>query len=150
MLKLREKIFFVISLCLLATPLASSGAGVIPCATTDHPEPCTLCHFIIGFKNIVDYGLGLITIAAIAGLFFAGVMYIISSGDEGMMTSAKGFIKSSLIGFAVVFLGWLLITVTMYVLGAKTADDSGGVLGIQVESWNKFTCDTASSVPPTP
>jgi hypothetical protein len=147
MAKLRKKIFFLTLLCLLTIPLTSNAVGLIPCATTDHPEPCTLCHFIVGFKNIVDYGLGLVTIAAIAGLFFAGVMYIISSGDEGMMTSAKGFIKSSLIGFAVVFLGWLIITITMFVLGAKTADDEGGVLGIHVESWSKFNCDTTSSAP---
>ncbi|MFA6383642.1 MAG: hypothetical protein WCX17_04460 [Parcubacteria group bacterium] len=152
MVKFKKKISFVTALCLLTIPLISSAAGLIPCATTENPKPCTLCHFIVGFKNLVDYGLGLITIAAIAGLFFAGVMYIISSGDESMMTSAKGFIKSSLIGFAVVFLGWLIITVTMYVLGAKTADNGGegGVLGIQIESWNKFSCDTTSSAPPPP
>lgn len=150
MVKFKKKISFVTALCLLTIPFVSSAAGLIPCATTENPEPCTLCHFIIGFKKIVDYGLGLITIAAIVGLFFAGVMYIISSGDEAMMTKAKGFIKSSLIGFAVVFLGWLIITVTMYVLSAKTADDDGGVLGINIESWNKFSCDDTSSAPTPP
>jgi hypothetical protein len=149
MFKFRKKIFSVIAMLLCVIPVAAGAAGLIPCATTENPKPCTLCHFIVGFKNLVDYGLTLITIAAIVGLFFAGVMYIISSGDEGMMTSAKGFIKSSLIGFAVVFLGWLIITVTMYALGAKTAETGGegGVLGIQIESWNKFSCDTTSSAP---
>jgi hypothetical protein len=155
MFKFRKKVFSLAMVCFWIIPAVASAAGLIPCATTENPKPCTLCHFIVGFKNLVDYGLGLITIAAIAGLFFAGVMYIISSGDESMMTSAKGFIKSSLIGFAVVFLGWLIITVTMYVLGAKTAETggAGGVLGIQIESWNKFSCDTTSSAPlppPTP
>lgn len=115
------------------------AAGLIPCATTEHPEPCTLCHLIVGFKGLIDYGMGLITIAAIAGIFFAGVMYIISTGDEGMMTKAKGFLKSSLIGFTFVFLGWLLVNTTMWVVGTK------GDLGIGVESWNKFTCSTVGS-----
>ena len=80
-----------------------------------------------------------ITLALVA-IFFSGVMYIISSGDEGMMTSAKGFLKASLIGFAVVLGGWLIVNVTMWVLGAQ------GDLGIGIEKWNKFTCNTKSSI----
>jgi len=144
MFKSKIKIFSAVLFFLGTIPVVTSAAGLIPCATTEHPEPCTLCHFIIGFKNLVDYGLGLITIAAIVGIFFAGVMYVISSGNEGMMTSAKSFLKSSLIGFALVFLGWLIITVTMYVLGAKTDLDIG------ITGWNQFTCDTKSSAPTSP
>lgn len=142
---LRKKIFLAVVLFLVIIPIAVSAAGVIPCATTEHPEACTLCHFVVGFKNLIDWGFTIVAILAIVALFFAGVTYIVSFGDETMMTKAKGFIKSTLIGFAVIFGGWLIVTLTMTVLSAKKTGDTGGVLGIGIESWNKFTCDTKSS-----
>lgn len=121
--------------------------GVVPCGRnsddTNTPEdesaPCTLCHLIVGFQRLVQYGMYMVVTLALVGIFFAGVMYIVSSGDENMMTQAKGFLKVSLIGFSVVIGGWLIVNVTMWVLGAR------GDLGIGIEKWNKFTCDTASS-----
>lgn len=116
--------------------------GIVPCGrnsgTAEEMAPCTLCHLVIGFQRLVQYGLYMAVTLALVAIFFSGVMYIISSGDEGMMTSAKGFLKASLIGFAVVLGGWLIVNVTLWVLGAK------GDLGIGVESWNKFTCSTTS------
>lgn len=138
MININKKIFFVIALSALIFPMVTSAAGLIPCGTTSNPNPCTLCHFIIGFKNLIDYGFTIVTIAAIAAIFIAGTMYIISSGNEGMMTSAKGFIKASLIGFAVVFGGWLIVNVTMQALSAKSD------LGISAMSWNNFECDATS------
>jgi hypothetical protein len=149
MFKLKKIISIVLTAGFCTMPLMTKAAGLIPCATEEHPEPCTLCHFIVGFKNLVDYGVSIVIIVAIVGMFFAGVMYVISSGDDGMMTTAKGFLKASLTGFAVVLLGWLIITVTMYVLGARTASDEGGVLGIHIDRWNTFSCDTTSSAPVT-
>lgn len=119
--------------------MAVSAAGLIPCATTENPEPCTLCHFIIGFHGLIKYGFTIIIILSIVAIFVAGTMYIISSGDEAMMTKAKGFLKATLYGFAFVFLGWLIVTITMYALSAKSD------LGIGITSWNTFTCDTTST-----
>lgn len=123
--------------------------GIVPCGrntgTAEEQAPCTLCHLIVGFQRLVQYGMYMVVTLALVGIFFAGVMYIISSGDENMMTQAKGFLKVSLIGFSVVIGAWLIVNVTMWVLGAREGSDEGGVLGIKVEKWNKFTCDTKSS-----
>ena len=127
--------------------------GLVPCGrNTDDPKtpenesaPCTLCHLVVGFQRLVEYGMYMVVTLALVGIFFAGVMYMVSTGDENMMTQAKGFLKVSLIGFAVVISSWLIVNVTMWVLGAKGSGDTGGVLGIQVSSWNKFTCSTTSS-----
>ena len=132
-------------LLLTLFPLFAGAAGLIPCATTENPSPCTLCHFIVGFKGLVDFGMSLITIAAIVGIFFAGVMYVLSSGDQQMMERAKGFLKSSLMGFAVVFLGWLIVTITMWAMSAK-GETGKYDLGIATTgSWYKFTCDKKST-----
>ena len=84
----------------------------------------------------------MITIAAIVGIFFAGVFYILSIGDEGMMTKAKGWLKSALLGFTVVFTAWLMVTITMLVLSTKT---DLGLVG--VTNWYTFSCSTVSSAP---
>lgn len=117
--------------------------GIVPCGrnsgTAEEMAPCTLCHLIVGFQRLVQYGMYMVVTLALVGIFFAGVMYMVSTGDENMMTQAKGFLKVSLIGFSVVIGGWLIVNVTMWVLGAKTD------LGVNAVAWNKFTCDTKSS-----
>lgn len=117
--------------------------GLIPCGrnsgTAEEMTPCTLCHLIIGFQRLVQFGLYLVTTLAFAGIFFAGVMYVVSAGDESMMTSAKNFLRAALVGFAVVLGGWLIVNVTLWAIAAK------GDLGIKKESWWKFTCSTQSS-----
>lgn len=144
-----KKLILTFALILLLVPVVASAAGLVPCGrmendpTTadDESVPCTLCHFIIGFKGLIDYGFKVIVILSIVAIFAAGTMYIISSGDETMMTKAKGFLKVTLYGFAYVFAGWLIVTVVMLALSAKSD------LGIGVANWNTFTCDKTSTAP---
>lgn len=159
-----KKIFLVFIICAIIfanLALFSSSAsadvstpepkwkGIVPCGrntgTAEEMAPCTLCHLVVGFQRLVQYGTYMVVTLALVGIFFAGVMYIVSTGDENMMTRAKGFLKVSLIGFAVVIGGWLIVNVTMWVLGARETSDEGGVLGIKIVKWNQFTCDTKSS-----
>lgn len=130
--------------------------GLVPCGrnsgTPAEMAPCTLCHLVVGFQRLTQYALYMVVTLALVGIFFAGVMYIVSSGDEGMMSKAKTFLKVSLIGFSVVIVGWLIVNVTLWVLGAKQTGDPGsannpgsGVLGIEIQDWHTFTCSTQSS-----
>lgn len=146
-----QKKFFIILLVLvigvfsflLIPKSANAAGGLIPCASYSNntqDTPCTLCHFVVGFKGLVDFGMNLITIAAIVGIFFAGVMYVISSGDQKMMESAKAFLGASIKGFAIFFLAWLIVTIVMWTLAAKS--DLG--LG-QGHVWWQFTCSTQST-----
>lgn len=116
----------------------TSSKGLIPCGNPGQ-EACTLCHFVIGFHNLIEFLLKLAVTAALAGIFFAGVMYIISSGDETMMTSAKNFAKASVVGFTVVLGAWLIVNVTMWALSAKPG------LGIGKTNWYTFDCSTPNS-----
>ncbi len=113
-------------------------AGLVPCATTEHPEPCTLCHLVVGFWGLIDYGFKIFVFVAVAGLVISGIMYIVSAGNEEMMKTAKNFITHILTGFAVILGAWLLIFVVMRYFGVKSD------LGIQAEAWNKFKCNTQS------
>jgi hypothetical protein len=119
--------------------------GIVPCGrnegTVEEMAPCTLCHLIIGFERLVQYGLYLVTTLAFVGLFLAGALYVISSGDEGMMTAAKKFLTSSLIGFTVVLGAWLIINITFWAINATESLPSS----IKKPNWYTFTCDTKSS-----
>ncbi|MDP1834180.1 MAG: hypothetical protein Q8L11_04615 [Candidatus Moranbacteria bacterium] len=127
-----------------STALAQTlPGGLVPCGNGN--DPCTLCHFIIGFYNMVGVMLKLVVTAALAGIFISGVMYIISAGDETMMTSAKNFLKASVTGFVVVLGAFLIVNVTMWALSAKDSNNDGvSDMGVGQAGWFSFTCSTES------
>lgn len=126
-----------------ASPEGASS-GLVPCGrNTDNPETaqdetdaCTLCHFIVGIKSLIDWGFGILVFVAIAALVISGIMYIVSAGNESMMEKAKGYIKQTLTGFIIVLGAWLIINYTMVLLGTRSD------LGISVGGWSDFECRT--------
>lgn len=142
--------FFFFSLVLTALPFSVGAAGLIPCgrsgadATAAERAPCTICHIIVGGKGIIDWGLRVMTFAAIAVIVAMAIFYIVSTGNEGMMTTAKGGIKAALVGFAVMLSAWLIINM---VLSIMAVDESPGkpLSGLRQNGTFSFTCDTSSS-----
>lgn len=132
-----SKIFLFSALILvgfyLFFPLVSNAA-LVPCGKSGEAM-CTLCDFIIGIKGLIDYGFKIMVVVALAMLIISGVVYVISAGNEGMMTTAKSLLKNVLIGFSIILGAWLIINTAMWVMGTKSD------LGIGVESWNKFNCN---------
>ena len=123
-------------------------AGIVPCGRScDNPNtkdneycPCTLCHLLVGIHRIIGWGFKILTFVAVASLVGAGIMYIVSAGNEKLMETAKTFAKHTLMGFAIVLAAWLIVNYTMILL-SKKAD-----LGIGVDKWNEFNCDTSSDL----
>jgi hypothetical protein len=134
-----KRLVFLLILAIYFFPTISQAA-LVPCGRTGQPM-CTLCDFIVGIKGLIDYGFIIMVVVALAMLIISGVVYVISAGSEGMMTTAKSLLKNVLIGFAIILGAWLIINTTMWILGAKGSTDTGGTLGIGVESWNKFNCN---------
>ena len=153
---LKKTFSVLLLLIIVGTVLVSSAqAALIPCGlNTDDPstqgidesQPCTICHMIIGIQRIVNYGMTLVVIAAIFAIVVAGIMYIISAGDEGLMQTAKGLLKNVLIGFALVLGAVVIVNIVMWVMAAKNdlglTKDIPAVTGWT--SWNNFSCSTAS------
>lgn len=143
-----QKIITLFVLLLLAGcflfSLTADAAGIVPCGrntgTAEEMQPCTLCHLIVGIHRIIDWGFKILTFVAIASLVGAGIMYIISTGNEKMMETAKNLIKHTLMGFAIVLGAWLMVNYTMILLSKKSD------LGIGVTSWSEFNCDTSSDL----
>jgi len=115
---------------LFISPVLAADTGIVPCGHDG--KACTLCDLIVGFKKLFDYGIKTIAVITIVCATFAGVMYVVSSGNESTMESAKAFLRASLIGLAVVLGAWLIVNTVITVL-MPTQDN----LGIG-KKWSEF------------
>lgn len=116
---------------------ATSNGGLVPCGM-GNTSPCTLCHLVIGVNGIIKWGMSVMTFFAIAIITAMGIVYIVSAGNSGMMTTAKNGIKATLIGFSVMLGSWVIINLFMTTLAKNNIVGQGG-------NWYTFTCDTTSS-----
>ena len=125
-------------------PLPATAAGLVPCGrtigTAEEQQPCTVCHIVVLGNNIVAYGLKLMTYAGLAVIVAMAIFYIVSTGDEGMMKTAKSGITAALIGFAVLLGAWLIVNTTLRILSVDKIE------GLTISSSGfGFTCDTSST-----
>lgn len=118
--------------------------GIVPCGrnigSSDEKKACTLCHLVVGIQRIFRYGLYIVIAISFLAIFLAGGMYIVSSGDDGMMTAAKSFLKSAIIGFALVAGAWVIVNTILWSIGTKFTN-----LSISQSSWDVIQCDSESS-----
>ena len=130
---------FLFSVAGFLSPL-SAQAALVPCGTSTNPEPCTICHIAVMGNGIIAYALQIMTYVGIAVIVAMAILYIVSTGDEGMMKTAKGGIVAALIGFAILLGAWLIVNTTLRILSVESIE------GLTVTSSGfGFTCDTASS-----
>jgi hypothetical protein len=142
-------LLFILSIPILSIPQISHAqectSGLVPCGrdcnnpntANDETKPCRLCHLIVGIWNIIQYAWKIMVFVALTGLVIAGIMYIVSAGNEQMITAAKGFIKNILAGFAIVLVAYLIIYTTMSWIAVKPDR------GINKTSWFSFECTDA-------
>jgi hypothetical protein len=144
----KTKISFLFLLAIFTGLLLASPAlaAIVPCGgpSTADTGMCTLCHLIVGIDNIFKYAFLIFVGIALVMMVVAGIMYITSAGNTGMMESAKKLMKNALAGFALVLLAWLIVNYTMILISAKSD------LGVGATNWYTFTCNTTPAPPPTP
>lgn len=102
-------IFFVL-------PQTVVADGIVPCATSTNSAMCTLCDLFKGVQNVINWLMGALAIVALTILVAAAIMYIVSAGNSKTVETAKEAIKSTLFGFAIVLLAWLIINTVFFVL----------------------------------
>lgn len=150
---LKNKFFVLLLFSFVFFSPLTTHAGVVPCGLNeddlsldgDQTAPCTICHLIVGTLNIFNWLKNILIIATVTAFMIGGIMYIVSTGSEQAITTAKNLIKSSLIGFAIVLMAWLCVNVTMWLVSVKDANNPDGYLGINKTGWNSFECSTKSS-----
>lgn len=127
---------------LVTTPspadIDTAGTGLVPCGNGPD-NPCTLCHFVVGFQKLVNFMVKLVVVVGFVGIFASGVLYIISAGNDKMISSAKSALTASLVGFAIVLGAWLIINVLLWVFSANLS------LGTTGANWYTLECSTTST-----
>lgn len=99
------KLFFV-STALFLMPLISF-AQWNPDSLTSSNLPSSSVYDII--KNLLTWILSIFGLLAVIGFIIAGIMYIISSGDDDAMKKAKKAMTYSIIGVVVALSGLVVI-----------------------------------------
>jgi len=121
--------------------------GLVPCGrdfdddTTlwNEKEECKLCHFVILADNVIDYLLGIVGLVAVLSLVVGGMLYVASSGNSNLVTTAKTAFRKSLYGFVVVFIAWVATNTTMVLFGFDDPLGDG--------SWKMFDCNLETAAP---
>lgn len=119
------------------------SSGLVPCGRNcDNPKTeiredqmCTLCHLFAGFQNIISWGMMILTFFALAALTAAGILYLMSAGNQSMMENAKQFMKNTLLGFFLVLIAWVIINTVILLIGGKLEN-----VEKSDSSWWKISC----------
>ena len=126
-------LYFILFGILFFSFQAAQAASLVPCGTSENPQACTLCHLVIGFKNIFEYLIKVVLFPLFTlGIVIAGVLYMVSSGNKGLIEKAKTALTYSLAGAVIALTSWLLVNSVLHALGYKS-----------VGNWWNYTCDTA-------
>lgn len=106
---------------------------------------CTLCNLIEGLNNIIHYLRSVAIGFALLAMSIGGVMYVISSGDKGMIDKGKGIMKNAAIGFVIIFASFLIIDTTINYIGSKKDANGVPTFGMNITGWGKFDCNASSN-----
>ena len=139
----------VIVLFNISLPLDAQASGLVPCGHGNSKDDrCTMCHLLVLAQNIIKTLRNWIFITAVVVIAIAGVIYIVSVGNQTMTSMAKTAIKAALLGAIIILVAWLAISTIMYAMALKddaVKDSSGNGLILEragsgmITNW-KFKC----------
>lgn len=72
-------------------------------------------------KNVINYALAIIGFLGVLGFIVAGIMYLVSAGDETLAEKAKGYMVNAIIGVVVALLGYVIMAAISTLLAAGGA-----------------------------
>ena len=126
--------------CPVCSKESGLRGGLVPCGRTcDDPcteicecAPCTLCHFFVLFKRIVDFAtLNILFPLAVLMIVVGGVMFLTAGGDPGRIGGAKKILTATVIGLAIILVAWLIVdTVITFITPA----------GSPFQQWHTINC----------
>ena len=71
--------------------------------------------------NIINYALAIIGFLGVLGFIIAGIMYLVSAGNEDTAEKAKSYMVNSIIGVIIALLGYVVMAAISTLLGAGGA-----------------------------
>lgn len=114
--------------------------GLVPCGrkvddpdtAIDETAPCTLCHFFVLFKRIVDYvTINIIFPLAVLMFVIGGIMLLTATGDPERIRGGKKLLKATVIGLAIALAAWLIVNTIIVLLTPA---------GSPFQSWHTINC----------
>lgn len=123
-------------------PVNALKGPIVPCgqkqdipSTLEHENvPCTLCHFFVMAKRIIEFILALIIFLAPAFIAAGGIIILSSAGKPDQVSWGKRMITYSIIGLFIAFGAYLIVgTVLNALIGGEK------IPGIPW-AWYKFDC----------
>lgn len=140
MKKIKKTILLFLISFFLVSPFAFAYAeNIVPCGNGNDPNnACTLCHLAKGIDNIVSTLMKWITTMAVVIIVVAGIYYMVSAGNPGMINTAKTALKNTLIGLAIALSAFVMIHFVLKAM-AVTSSNTGPAQGIFTDSWT-FSC----------
>lgn len=112
-----KKILIALAALFLIFPAAAGAEGFDIGSITGLGLPAGSVYSII--YNIMLWILGLFAFFGIIGFVVAGIMYLVSAGNEEMIGKAKTYMMYSIIGVVVGLMGFVIIQAVSVMLGAS-------------------------------
>jgi len=147
---IRSKAFRVIAIVFLSVsatmlvPYVAQAAGLVPCGDGGVETACTLCHFITGISSIILIIRNVMVFIGLAIITAMGIVYVVSAGNESLITLAKAGIKTTLMGIVIVLFAWFIVNLIMfYIFNAK--NDLGVGVTFKTTDGFTFSCSTTST-----
>lgn len=112
-------------------------AGLVPCGRSfddnqtswNERDECTLCHFFLMGQRIFSYLLNFLAIITLLMGVVVGYMFFAGSFSPEAITNAKKALTTTLLGFALVIIAWVVIFTVGHILGWSAEN-----------SWWQITC----------
>lgn len=136
----------------ISCPIEDGEGGLVPCGrqcddpTTpvDEAKDCTFCHFFYLFDTINSWIVfRLLPVLVLLFLAFGGFLMLTSRGNAGQLDMGKKMVLWVLVGYAVAFLGWMVLNSFFAGAGLKQWT------GVTAESGNFDFIDSPLSAPVT-
>ena len=103
-------------------------------------DPCSLCHLYILTQRILGFMMWTIApIVAVLAVAWAGFNILISGEKPGLRAKGFDIIKTTVIGLAIMFAGWVLINEALIFFTGKDNTGTAKISFIQ-SPWNQVTC----------
>jgi cytochrome bd-type quinol oxidase subunit 2 len=109
---------FLMSLFFILPPVqaADNCSGVVGCIPETGLSKQEIKPILV---NLLNWLLGIVGIIAIMGFVVSGIMYLVSAGNEEMVTKAKKYMLYCLIGVVVVLASFVVIKTIDSILNAS-------------------------------
>ncbi len=118
-----------LSTVLLALPMLTYSAGLVPCGGPGE-DPCQTCHVVQLISLVSSWLVGILGVVAVIMIMVSGLRLATSVGDASAKEGAKKMIANLLIGYTIVLAGWFFVD-----LGLKTLVNS-----TTYSAWNAIQC----------